>query len=318
MPIHTSGGLADAVRRARSTPPSRTNPRGGLRAAGPHERPDARQRDDEPGRRERSRPQISAEAQQLGERDDDALERQERHHEGPPRGQATKPELRSVDGEQPPEQQVGAEREDESEPSQGQRLAHQGASAASGAGVATPVRMSTTSASPGEPSDRTAATTSAIENGSTSTSSAPAERAASPARRRGRWPGRARVGLDAQAVEVVEAVAGEVDDGGVGPVERRAGLVVGLPQRAGATEVLDLGAEQLGQAEVRGEHEHSQIHQHSSSWSAPAAGHHHSTDLRAAYASAAMDVDELRDEARAVAGRPPGRGAPRLRRDPAP
>ena len=142
---------------------------GGLRAAGPHERPDARQRDDEPGRRERSRPQISPEAEQLGERDDDPLESQERHHEGSPRGQATKTELCSVDGEQPPEQQVGAEREDESEPSQGQRLAHQGASAASGAGVATPVRMSTTSASPGEPSDRTAATTSAIANGSTRT-----------------------------------------------------------------------------------------------------------------------------------------------------
>ena len=170
MPIHTSGGSPTRSDGQRPTPPSRTHAAAVFEAAGPHERPDARDSATTsqaaasgPGRR------CAPRLEQLGERDDDALERQERHHEGSPRGQATKTELRSVDGEQPPEQQVGAEREDESEPSQGQRLAHQGASAASGAGVATPVRMSTTSASPGEPSDRTAATTSAIANGSTRT-----------------------------------------------------------------------------------------------------------------------------------------------------
>ena len=42
-------------------------------------------------------------------------------------------------------------------------------------------------------------------------------------------------------------------------------LVVGLPHGARPAEVLDLGAEQLGHAEVLGEHQHSQIHQHSSS-----------------------------------------------------
>ena len=225
-PTFTSRGLVDCGPPCAPEAPASDPRRDGLDATGPHERRDAREGNDEPGSRQRAGAQMSPEVQELGERHDDALERQERHHEGAPHGQAAQPELCSVDREEAPDQQEGAEREKEGEPSQGQRLAHHGRRPPSA--PAWPPRcgcrprgLAGRSERPdglddigdGERLDQ-----HLVGSGRTS-------RLLLHGVGRDGEDAHARC-LDPQAAQVVDAVADEVDDGGVGPVDRQ-----GWPRR---------------------------------------------------------------------------------------